>query len=518
MSTENAEDIAAEGAGTQEEKLGTIGRLKLRLLKYAWVQRLADVFNKVKRRLPDRHYWNPLLWALGSIALAILVSTLLLTIMGYDAILGFQHLIRGALDQPDRILQYATPLVLTGLSVALAFKCGLFNIGPEGQLLMGSMAAAIFGYVIALPFLIHPLVCIGVAAIVGGLWGFLPGLLRAYRGSHEVVTTMMLSYVAINFTQYLSSGPLKEHGEYEWISQTTRILETAELPKIGGPYLHWGIVVAIVCVIGVDFLLKRTVLGYEMKAVGLNQEAAEYAGINAKWKMALALGLSGALAGIGGAGEILGTHHRFLDGWSGGLGWDGITVAVLGNNSPWGVLGAAIFFGALRAGGNRMHQIAHVPIEIVGLIQGLVVVFVAAPRIIDWIGRHSVDSVSWIRRDYREAFPGLIVLVYNLFGLFLGFGLAASLFPVNPINAAFPLLVGILSGQAAYKTLARQETEIYRSSIPATAWFGAIALDALIGGWVFFNTGLIMVIVGLILTVVFWMTQALTIQSEGGAE
>jgi ABC-type uncharacterized transport system permease subunit len=122
--------------------------------------------------------------------------------------------------------------------------------------------------------------------------------------------------------------------------------------------------------------------------------------------MALALGISGALAGIGGAGEILGTHRRFLDGWSGGLGWDGITVAVLGNNSPWGVLGAAIFFGALRAGGNRMHQFAHVPIEIVGLIQGLVVVFVAAPRIIDWMGRQSLESVAWIRRDTKKAIPG----------------------------------------------------------------------------------------------------------------
>jgi simple sugar transport system permease protein len=516
LSGEYSEEIAEEGAGTQEEELGTIGRLKLRLLKYAWMQKLVIVFNRVKGRLPDRDYWKPVLWSLGSIVLAILVSILLLTIMGYDAILGFEHLIRGALDQPDRILQHATPLILTGLSVALAFKCGLFNIGPEGQLLIGSMAAAILGYVIALPFLVHPLVCIGVAAIAGGLWGFLPGLLRAYRGAHEVVTTMMLSYIAINFTQYLASGPLKERGPYEWISQTTRILETAELAKIGGPYLHWGIGVAIVCVIGVDFLLKRTVLGYEMKAVGLNEEAAEYAGINSKRKMALALGISGALAGIGGAGEILGTHRRFLDGWSGGLGWDGITVAVLGNNSPWGVLGGAIFFGALRAGGNRMHQIARVPIEIVGLIQGLVVVFVAAPRIIDWLGRNSADSVDWLKRNPTEALPGIAVLVYNLFGLFLGLGLAASLFPVNPVNAAFPALVGILSGQAAYKTLARQETDIGLSLLPATAWFGAIALDAMFGGWVFFNIGLIMLLVGLIASVLFWMLQALTQQPEGG--
>ncbi|MFX1602797.1 MAG: ABC transporter permease [Promethearchaeota archaeon] len=516
MNGEYTDSTAAEEAGRQEEELGTIGRLKLRLLKYVWIKRLAVVFNRVRRRLPDRDYWKPLLWAMGSIILAILVSILLMTLMGYDVILGFEHLIRGALDQPDRILQYATPLVLTGLSVALAFKCGLFNIGPEGQLLIGSMYAAILGYFIALPYLVHPLVCIGVAALAGGLWGLLPGLLRAYRGAHEVVTTMMLSYVAINFTQYLASGPLKERGPYEWISQTTRILQTAELPKIGGPYLHWGIGVAIVCVIGVDFLLKRTVLGYEMKAVGLNEEAAEYAGINSKWKMALALGISGALAGIGGAGEILGTHRRFLDGWSGGLGWDGITVAVLGNNSPWGVLGAAIFFGALRAGGNRMHQIAQVPIEIVGLIQGLVVVFVAAPRIIDWLGRNSADSVEWLKKDPKEALPGIAVLVFNLFGLFLGLGLAISLISINPFLGLLVSVIGILSGLLSFRILADRKSELTFSAIPAFGWLVAVVLDASIGGWTFFNMGLAMGLVGLILTVVFWMMHALTVQPEGG--
>jgi ABC-type uncharacterized transport system permease subunit len=503
LSGEYIEDSTTDLADTQEEKSSTF-------------QKLVILFNRVRHRFPSRDYWKPVLWSLGSIVLALLVSALMMTIMGYDAIMAFNSLILGALDQPDRVLQYATPLVLTGLSVALAFRCGLFNIGPEGQLLIGSMAAAILGYVVALPFLIHPLVCIAVAAIAGGLWGFLPGLLRAYRGAHEVVTTMMLSYVAINFTQYLAGGPLKEQGEYQWISQTTRILDTAELGKLFGPYLHWGFAVAIVCVIGIDFLLKRTVLGYEMKAVGLNEQAAEYAGINSKRNMALALGISGGLAGIGGAGEILGTHHRFLDGWSGGLGWDGITVAVLGNNSPWGVLGGAIFFGALRAGGNRMHQIAHVPIEIVGLIQGLVVVFVAAPRVIDWIGRKSLDSAIWVRRVPGEGLPGLAVLVFNLFGLFLGIGLSSSLFATDLLLGAVLLMVGIISGIASYRILSAQETSMSLSVIPAIAWIDVIALDILIGEAMFFITGVVMVIVGLILSVVLWMIQALTVQSEGG--
>jgi simple sugar transport system permease protein len=496
LSEEYTEDIAEDIASTQEEQ--------------------SSIIQRLRRRLPSRDYWKPLLWSLGSIILALLVSAIMMTIMGYDAILAFEYLIRGALDQPDRVLQYATPLILTGLSVALAFRCGLFNIGPEGQLLIGAMAAAILGYAIALPFLVHPLVCIGVAAVVGALWGLLPGLLRAYRGAHEVVTTMMLTYVAINFTQYLAAGPLKEEGPFAWVSQTTRILDTAELGKLFGPYMHWGFGVAVVCVFGVYFLLNRTVLGYEMKAVGLNEQAAEYAGINSKRNMALALGISGALAGIGGAGEILGTHRRFLEGWSGGLGWDGITVAVLGNNSPWGVLGAAIFFGALRAGGNRMHQFAHTPIEIVGLIQGLVVVFVAAPRIVDWLGRQSLDSAIWIKRKPREGLPGLAVMVYNLFGLFLGLGLAAVLISTNPILGVLLSLVGIISGLASYRILSRQETTLTLAAIPAIAWIDAILIDILIGGQMFFITGFVMVIVGLILSVVLWMMQALTAQSEGG--
>ncbi|MFW9849214.1 MAG: ABC transporter permease [Candidatus Thorarchaeota archaeon] len=336
-------------------------------------------------KLTSRDFRIQAVWAIGSIILALLVSALIIAMAGYDPGAAYFNLAIGALGQPDRILFYATPLILAGLSVALAFKCGLFNIGAEGQIYMGSIAAAVFGYQISLPFIIHPIVCLVIGALMGLVWGLIPGILRAYRGAHEVVTTMMLSYTAITITTWLVTYPLKEQGEYAWISQTPPLLSTAILPNIVGPYLHWGLLIAVLAVIGVDFLINRTVLGYELRAVGQNESAAEYGGINPKRNMALALGISGGLAGLAGAEEIMGTYGRFTANWSPGLGWDGITVAVLGNNNPWGCLVGAIFFGALKAGGNTMHQIAHVPIEMVGVIQGLIVLFVAAPRIISWM-------------------------------------------------------------------------------------------------------------------------------------
>jgi len=336
-------------------------------------------------KLTSRSFRVQAVWALGSVILALLVSAIIIFVSGYDPAAAYYNLFVGALSQPDRILFYATPLILAGLSVALAFKCGLFNIGAEGQIYLGSIAATVVGYMISLPFIVHPIVCLIIGAGAGMIWGLIPGILRAYRGAHEVVTTMMLSYTAITITTWLVTYPLKEQGEYAWVSQTPRVAQTAELPNIIGPYLHWGLLVAILAVIGVDFLINRTILGYELRAVGQNESAAEYGGIDSKKNMALSLGISGGLAGLAGAEEILGTYGRFTANWSPGLGWDGITVAVLGNNNPWGCLAGAIFFGLLKAGGNTMHQIAHVPIEMVGVIQGLIVLFVAAPRIINWI-------------------------------------------------------------------------------------------------------------------------------------
>ncbi|MFQ5833500.1 MAG: ABC transporter permease [Candidatus Thorarchaeota archaeon] len=377
----------------------------------------------IRNRVASRDFQKQVLWSFGSIVLALLVASVVMALSGHDPLQAFYFLMWGSITQMDLVMRYATPLILTGLSVAIAFKCGLFNIGPQGQLLMGGIAAAIVGFMFSMPIVVHPLASVIVAALAGAAWGFIPGLLKAYRGAHEVVTSMMLSYTAALLTQWLVTYPLKEQGPYAWISQTPRILDTAVLPPLlGSPYLHFGLIIAILCVVGVDILINRTVLGYELRAVGLSEKAAEYSGINPKKNMALAMGIAGGLAGVGGANEILGTYERFTDGWEGNLGWDGITVAVLGNNNPWGVLAAAIFFGALKAGGNTMQLRAGVPAEMVGVIQGLVVLFVAGPRIVDWLANRNVEFAKWMKEKPVVAVPAFALVILNILSIFYAFG------------------------------------------------------------------------------------------------
>ncbi|MFX1484769.1 MAG: ABC transporter permease, partial [Promethearchaeota archaeon] len=369
------------------------------------------------------------------------------------------------------------------LSVALAFKCGLFNIGAEGQLYIGSMAAAVIGYAFAFPFLIHPILCLIVAALFGAGYGFVPGLLKAYRGAHEVVTTMMLSYAAVLITTWLVGpyGPYFDHEGSELISQTPLLQDTAILPTIGGPYMHMGILVSLLAVVGVDFLINRTVLGYEMRAVGLNEKAAEYAGINPKRNVTLALTISGGLAGLAGGGEVMGTYNRFIHEWSPGLGWDGITVAVLGGNNPWGVLAGAIFFAALRVGGNAMQQNAHVPIEMVGVIQGLVVLFVAAPRIVEWMQKHSVDYASWMRSE--ESFPlsHFLGTALSIVGIFVSFGLV-SIMGANMLVSGSLLVVAMVTISASGTFLSRGMNAELLMIIQTIGWLIVALADLLTGG------------------------------------
>jgi ABC-type uncharacterized transport system permease subunit len=351
----------------------------------------------------------------------------------------------GAISQFDQVLWYASPLILAGLSVALAFRCGLFNIGAEGQLYIGAMASALAAYLIALPIVIHPIFCLTIGVLAGAGWAFVPGLLKAYRGAHEVVTTMMLSYSAVLFTSWLV-GPNGPFWDGSMVSQTPRFDNTALLPLLWGDYLHFGFIIALMMVFVVDFLINRTVIGYELRAVGYNTDAAEFAGINSKKNIVIALAISGGLSGLAGSTEILGTYDRFIANWSYGIGWDGITVAVLGNNNPWGVLAGGIFFGALRAGGNTMHAIAHVPIEMVKVIQGLVVLFVAAPRIISWLLKRTTENREGLATKPQQTLPKLFSSGYGLASVFIGLGTARNLmsYPTPSIFISIASMVLVL--------------------------------------------------------------------------
>ncbi|MBS3966038.1 MAG: ABC transporter permease [Truepera sp.] len=329
----------------------------------------------------------PMLPELAAVASAFLVGALILWVTGHPVLDTFYHLLQGAFGSWTALgttLTRATPLIFTGLAFAVAFKCGLFNIGAEGQLHVGALAAAWVGFALPpLPPLIHITLALGAGAVAGLLWAVIPAVLKVKRGVHEVVTTMMLAHVGILFTRYLVFGPLKAPG---WIPHTERIAPTAELLRIMPPtQLSIALFIALLCALIVYLFLWKTVPGYEIRAAGLNPSAAQANGVPVSRSIMLALLLSGALAGIGGAGEILGVFRRFVDGFSPGYGWDGIAVGLLGRLHPIGVVLAAFLFGALHVGGSVVDRVTDVPLDITVIMQAMVILFIAAPRLMSFI-------------------------------------------------------------------------------------------------------------------------------------
>jgi simple sugar transport system permease protein len=328
------------------------------------------------------------IWAqLLSIVLAFFIGALVLLVTGYSPIDAYSALFVGSFGDITSIgltFSKATPIIFTSLAFLFAYKSGLFNIGAEGQLLMGGFAAALVGISFPdLPSVIHVPFALLAAVLVGGLWGLIPAVLKVWLGAHEVITTMMLSYVASHFTSYLVAYPFKAPG---WVSQTVPIASSAELPRLlPASQVSVALFLSFFLIAITWYVFQKTSFGYELRAIGLNASTAENAGINVKRGMVSALIISGAMAGLGGAGEILGVHRRFIDGFSPGYGWDGLAVALVGGLHPVGVLFAAILFGALRSGGIVMTRVVGVPLDIIFLLQALVILFVATPKLVRYI-------------------------------------------------------------------------------------------------------------------------------------
>jgi len=319
-----------------------------------------------------------------AILLAFVVGAVVLQLTGHSPLEAYKAMLMGAFGDMFGLGQtftQATPIIFTALAFLFAFKCGLFNIGAEGQLLVGGFAAALVGISFhGLPAFIHIPLALLAGALAGGLWGFIPAILKAKLGAHEVITTMMLSYVAFYVTGYMVNYPYKAPG---WVAQTVSIARSAELPRILQPtQLSASIFLAVVLAALTHYALQKTAFGYEVRATGLNPTAAENGGINIRRDMILAMIISGAMAGLGGSGEVMGVHRRFIEGFSPGYGWDGLAVALVGGLHPAGVLLAAVLFGALRSGGMVMTRVTGVPLDIVFILQALVILFVAAPMLI----------------------------------------------------------------------------------------------------------------------------------------
>jgi ABC-type uncharacterized transport system permease subunit len=285
-------------------------------------------------------------------------------------------------------LNAATPLILAGLSVAFGFRAGLFNIGAQGQFLVGAFCAAIVGASAPLSGPLHLVVAILAGFVGGAIWGFIPGILKTWRGAHEVVTTIMLNYVAYLLLNLLASTTFLDPSAT--FPKTRDITSDATLPIIiDGTKAHAGILIALATAVFVWFLLFRTTLGFEIRTVGINAFAARYAGIRAAFIAVLTMSLAGGLAGLGGAAENLGITKSYPAEYLTNLGFDGIAVALLGRAHPFGVIGAALLFAALRTGAGNMQRVTAIPIDIITIVQALIILFVAAEAVI----RHIIPAI-----------------------------------------------------------------------------------------------------------------------------
>jgi general nucleoside transport system permease protein len=333
--------------------------------------------------------WRTVSVPITAVLLAGLIGAIILIISGASPLDAYRALYDGAFGSErafGRTLARATPLVLNGLAVAFAFKAGLFNIGAQGQLLFGAIVAAYMGFSLTgLPPLLHITLALLVGALAGAAYGAIPGMLKTYTGAHEVITTIMLNFVAINITDYLADGPWKDTSPGNIVARTPRILASAEIPAVG-PF-PIGFFLAVAAAVFVWWLLYRTTTGYEIRTVGLNPHAARYAGMRVSWIIILTMTISGFLAGMGGAIETQGVVGRFQPGFNTGLGFDGITIALLARTHPLGVIPAALLIGAMEAGASQMQFRAGVPNEIIGVIQALILFFVTADMLVRWIIR-----------------------------------------------------------------------------------------------------------------------------------
>ncbi len=324
-------------------------------------------------------------YPLVAILISFVAGGILVYSFGKDPIVAYTALIKGSLGDWNKFgetLVTVTPLILTGLSIAFGFRCGLFNIGAEGQFTIGSIAAVWAGWAFAgLPAILHITLTLLTGALAGGLWASIVGWLKAKVGSHEVINGIMMNYIAMYMSNFIVMTYLNEPGK----AFSVAIADTAKLWRFSQAFdqfkhsrLHTGIIISLIVAIAAYYILNKTVRGYEIRAVGFNPHAAEYGGISVKKNIILAMAISGFFAGLAGAIMAIGVQYRvnFLLGFT-GYGLDGIAVSLVGNNHPIGVILSALLFGILQKGGPQM-QIQGIPKEVVGIIQGVIILFVAA--------------------------------------------------------------------------------------------------------------------------------------------
>jgi simple sugar transport system permease protein len=337
---------------------------------------------------------------LASVGAALAVSAVISVIVGANPLEAYGAMLQGSAGGVGSLATTAvrtTPLLLTGLSVALSFRAGVFNVGAEGQLYAGAALATVVALLpIGLPPLLHVPLTLAAGFVGGALWALVPALLRAYRGVSEVVTTLMLNFVGIQLVSYLVdpiTGPLGERGAS--YAQSPTIPHSAELPiLIRGTSLHAGLLIGVALAAGLFVLLKYTPIGFRLRMLGGNPVAARFAGLSSSREIVIVMLLSGGIAGLAGAAEIMGLRHRLYDRFSPGYGYDGIAVALLAASNPLAVLVSATFFGGLRAGANAMQQATGIETSVVLVIQALTILFVIFGPLRSWASRRAAREAE----------------------------------------------------------------------------------------------------------------------------
>ncbi|MCK9217276.1 MAG: ABC transporter permease [Firmicutes bacterium] len=332
-----------------------------------------------------KNTFSEIMYPLIAIVFSFVAAGILVYAFGKDPIVAFKALFWGSLGDLNKVgetLVTTTTLILTGLSIAFAFRCGLFNIGAEGQFIMGGVISLWAGWAFkGLPAFLHVTITLIAGAIGGGLWAGIIGWLKAKVGSHEVINSIMMNYIAMNLSNYLIMTVLNEPNK----AFSVEIEKSARLWRLSEKFIqfkysriHIGILIALIVALFTYYLLNKTIRGYEIRAVGFNPGAAEYGGIDVSKNIVLAMFISGLFAGLAGGIQTAGVQYRVnnLFGFT-GYGLDGIAVALVGNNHPIGVILSALLFGILQKGGPMM-QVEGIPKEVVGIIQGIIILFVAA--------------------------------------------------------------------------------------------------------------------------------------------
>lgn len=324
-----------------------------------------------------------------AIIIGFIIGAIFLIIAGISPAVAYGKLFSSVFSKPKYLLWtliYASPVIFTGLSVAFSFRTGVFNIGAEGQYIVGSLTACVLGILLKMPPVLHAIVCILGAALAGAVWSFLVGLMKVKRGIHEVLSFIMFNWIAFYLSNYVVNLTIihKEGGgeATKDVAASARILFPQAIIKMTDcSAANIGFILAVAAAIAMWIIIEKTTLGFRLKAVGFNRNAAEYAGINADASILTALSISGALAGIGGAVQILGMGGRLSQlAAQEGFGFEGITVALIGSSSPIGCIFSGIFYGAMKYGGSKLTMVK-APSEVINIIMGCVIIFIAISHV-----------------------------------------------------------------------------------------------------------------------------------------